>query len=272
MKVLLIVIIILLVLYLFLIAPRMINRADRTPFMKHKFYAHRGLFDNESDAPENSLAAFKKAVDAGYGIEMDVQLTKDNKLVVFHDATLKRMCGVEGNVWDYTLEELQQFRLAKSGERIPAFEEVLNLVAGKAPLIVEYKLDRPLTLVCELGNELLCRYQGDYCIESFHPFALMWYKKHRPDVLRGQLSGNLARETKNPKNQKIYTLVTYLLTNVLTRPDFIAYDHRYVNNISRRVCKWLGALSVTYTVKSVERYEEVKNDFDLFIFDSCILK
>ena len=272
MKVLLIVIIILLVLYLFLVAPRMINRADRTPFMTHKFYAHRGLFDNESDAPENSLAAFEKAVDAGYGIEMDVQLTKDNKLVVFHDATLKRMCGAEGNVWDYTLEELQQFRLAKSGERIPAFEEVLNLVAGRVPLIVEYKLDRPLTLVCELGNELLRQYQGDYCIESFHPFALMWYKKHRPDVLRGQLSGNLARETKNPKNQKIYTLVTYLLTNVLTRPDFIAYDHRYVNNISRRVCKRLGALSVTYTVKSVERYEEVKDDFDLFIFDSCILK
>ena len=272
MKVLLIIIIILLALYLFLTAPRMINRADRTPFMKQKFYAHRGLFDNESDAPENSLAAFEKAVDAGYGIEMDVQLTKDNKLVVFHDATLKRVCGVEGNVWDYTLEELQQFRLAKSVERIPAFEEVLNLVAGRVPLIVEYKMDRPLTLVCELGNELLRQYQGDYCIESFHPFALMWYKKHRPDVLRGQLSGNLARETKNPKNQKIYTLVTYLLTNVLTRPDFIAYDHRYVNNISRRVCKGLGALSVTYTVKSVERYEEVKNDFELFVFDSCILK
>ncbi len=271
MKVLLIVIIILLVLYLFLAAPRMINRADRTPFMKNIFYAHRGLFDNESDAPENSLTAFKKAVDAGYGIEMDIQLTKDEKLVVFHDATLKRMCGVEGNVWDYTLEELQQFRLAKSNERIPSFEEVLNLVAGKVPLIVEYKLDRPLTKVCELGNELLSQYKGDYCIESFHPFAVMWYKKNRPDVLRGQLSGNLAKETKNPKLKKIYTLVTYLLTNVLTRPDFIAYDHRYVNNISRRVCKWLGALSVTYTIKSVERYEEVKDDFDLFIFDSCRL-
>ncbi len=272
MKVLLIVIIILLVLYLFLVAPRMINRADRTPFMKHKFYAHRGLFDNESDAPENSLAAFKKAVDAGYGMEMDVQLTKDNKLVVFHDATLKRMCGVEGNVWDYTLEELQQLRLAESKERIPTFEEVLNLVAGRVPLIVEYKLDRPLTKVCELANELLSQYKGDYCIESFHPFALMWYKKHRPDVLRGQLSGNLKEYAKTPKMKIFYTLVTYLLTNVLTRPDFIAYDHLYVNNISRRVCKWLGALLVTYTVKSVERYEEVKNDFDLFIFDTCILK
>ena len=272
MKVLLIIIIILLALYLFLPAPRMINRADPTPFMKYKFYAHRGLFDNESDAPENSLTAFGKAVDAGYGIEMDVQLTKDDKLVVFHDATLKRMCGIEGNVWDYTLEELQQFRLAKSKERIPTFEEVLNLVAGRVPLIVEYKLDRPLTKICELANELLNRYQGDYCIESFHPFALMWYKKHRPDVLRGQLSGNMAKETKNPKQKKVYTLVTYLLTNVLTRPDFIAYDHRYVNNISRRVCRWLGALSVTYTVKSVERYQEIQKEFDLFIFDSCRLK
>ena len=272
MKVLLIIIIILLALYLFLTAPRMINRADPTPFMKYKFYAHRGLFDNESDAPENSLAAFEKAVDAGDGIEMDVQLTKDDRLVVFHDATLKRMCGIEGNVWGYTLEELQQLRLAESKERIPTFEEVLNLVAGRVPLIVEYKLDRPLTKVCELGNELLSRYQGDYCIESFHPFALMWYKKHRPDVLRGQLSGKLSKETKDSKKKIYYSLVSYLLTNILTRPDFIAYDHRYVKNISRRVCKWLGALSVTYTVKSVERYEEVKNDFDLFIFDSCILK
>ena len=272
MKVFLIVLIILLVLYLLLVAPRMINRADRTPFMGNVFYAHRGLFDNESEAPENSLAAFRKAVEAGYGMEMDVQLTKDDKLVVFHDASLKRMCGVEGKVWEYTLKELKQFHLAGSKETIPTFEEVLNLVNGRVPLIIEYKLDRPLTRVCELGNELLSKYEGVYCVESFHPFALMWYRKHRPDVLRGQLSGNLAKETKSPKLKKVYTLVTYLLTNVLTRPDFIAYDHRYVDNISRRVCKWLGALSVTYTVKSVERYEEIKNDFDLFIFDSCRLR
>lgn len=272
MKVLLILVIVLLVLYLFLVAPRKRHLADRTPFMDTRYYAHRGLFDNESEAPENSLAAFKKAVDAGYGMEMDVQLTKDDQLVVFHDATLKRMCGVEGNVWDYTLKELQQFKLKNSNETIPTFAEVLKLVDGKAPLIIEYKLDRPLTKVCALGDELLSKYKGAYCIESFHPFALMWYRKYRPDVMRGQLSGNMAKETKNPKLKKAYTLVTYLLTNVLTRPDFIAYDHRYVNNISRRVCRWLGALSVTYTIKSVERYKEVKDDFDLFIFDSCILK
>ena len=271
-KVILILLIILLILYLVLVAPKVIRRADYQPFMGNVFYAHRGLFDNESEAPENSLAAFQKAVDAGYGMEMDVQLTKDDKLVVFHDATLERMCGVEGSVWDYTLEELKQFRLKNSEERIPAFSEVLELVGGRVPLIIEYKMDRPLTKVCVLGNELLSSYTGVYCIESFHPFALMWYRKHRPEVMRGQLSGNLAKEAKNSKQKKIYTLVTYLLTNVLTRPDFIAYDHQYVNNISRRVCRWMGALAVTYTIKSVERYEEVKNDFDLFIFDSCRLK
>lgn len=272
MKVLLIILLVLLVLYFFLVAPRMIQRADRTPLMEKRFYAHRGLFDNRTEAPENSLAAIKKAVDAGYGIEFDVQLSKDDKLVVFHDAALKRMCAMDGNVWDYTLDELQKMKLADSEETIPTFEEVLKVVDGKVPLIIEYKLDRPLTKVCEFGNEVLRKYQGGYCIESFHPFALMWYKEHRPDVIRGQLSGNLAKEAKNTKLKMVYTLVTYLLTNVLTRPDFVAYDHRYKDNISRRVCRALGALSVTYTIKSAERYEEVKNEFDLFIFDSCRLK
>ena len=179
---------------------------------------------------------------------------------------------MDGYVSDYTLEELQKIHLENSDQTIPTLEQVLEVVDGKVPLIIEYKMDRPLTRVCELGNELLSSYQGTYCIESFHPFALMWYKKHRPEVMREQLSGNLAKETKNPKNKVIYTLVTFLLTNILTKPDFIAYDHRYVNNISRKVCKWLGALSVAYTIKSVERYEEVKKDFDMFIFDSCILK
>ena len=96
-----IILLILIGVYLFMITPRMFHKPDRTPFYGVD-YAHRGLFDNDSEAPENSLAAIKKAVDAGYGIEFDVQLSKDDIPVVFHDATLKRMCGVEGNVWDYT--------------------------------------------------------------------------------------------------------------------------------------------------------------------------
>jgi len=265
----LITIVILFVLYLFLIAPRMCHKADRAPLMGWH-YAHRGLFDNESEAPENSLPAFKKAVDAGYGIEWDIQLSKDNKVVVFHDATLKRMCGVDGNVWDYTLEELKKFTLLESGAQIPTLEEALEVVGGKVPLIIEYKLDRVQTRVCELANEILKGYDGEYCIECFHPLALMWYRKNRPDIVRGQLSQEHFRYKEHRGLAKC--AAAYLLTNVAARPDFVAYNHKHYKNISRRLFGWLGGLSVAYTIKSRERYEEMKNEFDLFIFDSCRLE
>jgi len=273
MKTLLIVIIILLVLYLFLVAPRMFGKPDRSKLMG-VHYAHRGLFDNNSNVPENSLAAIRLAVENGYGIEMDVQLSKDGIPVVFHDASLNRMCGVDGKVWEYTLEELQQMKLASSNETIPTFADVLDTVAGKVPLIIEYKLDRVQTKVCELGNELLTayaeKYNGTYCIESFHPLAVLWYKKNRPDIIRGQLSMEFWKDEKQ-KDKKYLIILAFLLSNVVTRPDFIAYQHSDYKNISRRVCRMLGALSVTWTIKSVEQYEKVKDQFDLFIFDSCRL-
>ena len=266
MEIVLIVLLVLILLYLFLIAPRLWKKPDRTPYMG-VHYAHRGLFDNKSDAPENSLAAFQKAVDAGYGMELDVQLSKDKQLVVFHDATLKRMCGVEGNVWDYTLEELKQFTLADSDQRIPTFEEFLAVVDGKVPFILEFKLDVAQTIVCEKANEMLKDYMGVYCIESFHPLALMWYRKNRPDVLRGQLCEEFFR-TKQYRKKPLFWVLSYLVFNFLTRPDFIAYNHEHAQNISRRLCKGMGALSVAYTIKSQEEYEKAKDKFDLFIFDS----
>lgn len=264
-----IILLVLILIYLFMVAPRMIHRADRTPFYG-THYAHRGLFDNDSDAPENSLAAFQKAVDAGYGIELDVQLSKDNKLVVFHDASLKRMCGIDGKVWDYTLEELQQMKLANSNETIPTFEQFLEVVNGKVPFILEFKLDRAQTKVCELANEVLKNYTGPYCIESFHPLALIWYRKNRPDVLRGQLCEEFFRN-ETYKGKPLFMILPYLPFNFITRPDFIAYNHLHAHNISRRICKAFGALNVTYTIKNTEEYERAKDKFDLFIFDSCIL-
>lgn len=268
--IILIVLVILFVLYLFLIAPRMFGKPDRTP-LYGVLYAHRGLFDNKTDAPENSLPAFRKAVEAGYGIELDVQLTKDNVLVVFHDASLKRMCGVDGNVWEYTLEELQQFKLADSNETIPTFKDVLATVDGKVPLIIEYKLDVAQTKVCELANEMLSTYTGSYCIECFHPLAVMWYRKHRPDVIRGQLCMEYWKEEKY-KGNLMFLMLSYLVTNVVTRPDFIAYQHSDASNLSRRIDAKLGALSVCWTIKNQEQFEEAKKHFDLFIFDSFIPK
>ena len=266
MKVLLIIIVCVVLLYLFLIAPRMVGRVDRTPFL-NRHYAHRGLFQPEAGIPENSLLAFRKAVKAGYGIEFDVQLSKDDMLVVFHDATLKRMCGVEGNVWDYTLEELKQFRLMNTEETIPTLEEVLQVIGGRVPLIIEYKLDRVQTRVCELADRVLRNYQGPYCIECFHPLAVMWYRNNRPDIMRGQLCEEHFRNEQF-KGKPIYTIMSFLLPNVAARPDFIAYNFQHAGNISRRICKWMGALSVAYTVKSEEDYAQAKDQFDLFIFDS----
>lgn len=255
-------------LYLFMVCPRVFHKPDRTP-LYGVHYAHRGLFDNDSDAPENSLKAFQKAVDAGYGIELDVQLSKDDIPVVFHDASLKRVCGIDGNVWDYTLEELQQMKLAHSEQTIPTFEEVLRVVDGKVPLIIEYKMDRPDTKVCVLGDRVLKHYIGVYCMESFHPFAVRWYRKNRPEIVRGQLSADFRRDGMKGPEKK---LVTWLLSNFLSRPDFIAYRHEDADNFSRRLCRRLGALSVAWTIKSQEQYEKAKSQFDLFIFDSFILK
>lgn len=256
--------------YAFLVAPRMIKKPD-VSVLKGVHYAHRGLHDNHSDAPENSMKAFQKAVDAGYGIEMDIQLTKDKIPVVFHVETLNRMCGVEGKVWEFTYEELQKLTLAESEERIPKFEDVLALVGGKVPLIVEYKLDVPSTEVCEIADPMLQAYNGIYCIESFHPFAVKWYREHRPEVIRGQLSQDFSKQEKY-KGKFIYWLLSNLLTNVLTRPDFIAYNHKDADMFSRKVCSLMGALPVAYTIKSQEEYEKAKDQFELFIFDSFILE
>ena len=254
--------------YLLMIMPRMVGKPDTKPFKNH-LYAHRGLFDNESDAPENSMKAFKKAVDAGFGMEMDIQLTKDGQMVVFHDWSLTRMCGVEGKVCEYTFDELQQFSLLKSEEKIPLFTEVLKLVDGKVPLIIEYKIETPDASVCEVGNEILKDYKGVYCIESFNPFGVHWYKKHRKDVVRGQLSEEFLKNG-SPKTP-VYFIVAKLLTNFWTKPDFIAYNALNYKNWSRRICRNLyGNLAVTWTIKSQEQLDEMRKYFDMFIFDSFV--
>lgn len=268
LKVLIIAFVIILLLYLWLIKPGIADRPDIAPLMGH-YYAHRGLHDNETDAPENSMNAFKKAIDAGYGIELDVQLTKDRIPVVFHDETLKRVCGVDGRVRDYTYEELQQFRLCRSDERIPLFSDFLKLVDGKVPLIIEIKIHENVDTVCSIADELIKEYRGTYCIESFHTMAVQWYRKHRPEVIRGQLSTDFSKPGK--RESWYLCMVHYLLGNVMGRPDFIAYDHLHKNNISRRLCRYLfGALSVAWTIKSQKELDACKKDFDLFIFEGFV--
>ena len=266
MGLIILIVAILLSAYLFCIMPRITPRPMHE--FKGRYYAHRGLHDNASDAPENSLKAFRLAVEKGYGIELDVRLTKDEKVVVFHDNDLKRMCGAEADVNSKTYEELQELSLLESGEKIPLFVDVLREVNGRVPLIVEIKMVDNGTRVCELTNEVLKNYKGLYCMESFHPYAVKWYRMHRPDICRGQLSSNFSQKGKSENLEQ--KLVHYLLTNVMARPDFIAYSHKSAGNLSRNLCRLFGAVSFAWTIRSQEQLDKNRKKFDVFIFESFI--
>lgn len=255
-------------LYFFMIMPRVACRQDMEPFAGW-LYAHRGLHDNRADAPENSLRAFERAVEAGFGMELDVQVTKDGVPVVFHDFTLKRICGEEGRVSDYTFAELQRFTLCGSDQRIPLFEDVLKLVDGSVPLIVELKVEKMDLSVCREADRLLSEYKGLYCIESFHPMAVGWYRRYRKEIVRGQLSDAFLREGEN--GGLLFFLLQNLLFNWMGRPDFIAYNWKYPAILSRRLCRMFRrGCAVAWTVKSQEQLQEARRGFDIFIFDSFL--
>lgn len=255
-------------LYLWAIMPRMVKRPDKTPF-QGGLYAHRGLFDNESDAPENSLPAFARAAEKGFGIEMDIQLTKDKVPVVFHDFTLKRACRTSGKVIDYTYDELKKLELFRSQEHIPTFEEALEVIDGRVPIIVELKIEWSDYRVCRIADSILREYKGAYAIESFNPLALLWFRKNHKEVVRGQLSDHFRKE--GTANVPFYFLLHYLTLNFLTKPDFIAYNHKYSKNMSRQLCRYLyGAAAAGWTIKSEEQLEKAKENFDWFIFDGFV--
>lgn len=260
-------VLVLVLLYLFLIMPKMFNRPSFAPF-KGYYYAHRGLHLGENLVPENSMAAFNLAIEKNYGIEFDVQISKDGIPVVFHDSSLKRVCGVDKYVDELTFEELRELRLFNSNEKIPHFEEVLELVNGKVPLIIELKTRSNDTSVCPVAAEILDNYTGIYCVESFNPLVVFWYKKNGPHIIRGQLSTN---HLKGKHNKVLGFLMQNLLTNFLTKPDFIAFDHRYDSMFSFRICKRLyKPTTVAYTIKSLAELNEKVNKYDLIIFDNFI--
>ncbi|NLV86170.1 MAG: glycerophosphodiester phosphodiesterase [Clostridiales bacterium] len=258
-------------LYLFLISPNF----GRRPQMKELFkfnYAHRGLHKLEAGVPENSLAAFAAAADGGFGMELDVQITKDGGLVVFHDYNLSRICGVDGEIKDMIVSELKLFPLSGTSECIPSFDEVLSLVNGKAPLVVEIKGESMDTTVCQKVYAALQGYCGDYVIESFNPVYLHWWRKNAPHVLRGQLSANLLKEDVNGFSDWVKKwVIKNLLTNFYIKPDFIAYDWRDEKGLSFRLCRDLfKAPSAFWTVGNEETFQKLKYKCDTVIFEGFL--
>lgn len=242
----------------FMLMPRYSKKKQLDQF-KGLPIAHRGLHDQDSE--ENTLRAFKKAVDAGYGIECDVQLTADELLVIFHDATLERMLDIEARVDESTLDELQRLQFL-SRERIPTLQELLELVNEKVLLVIELKGTNSKSKLPERVYEVLKGYRGPLIIESFNPMYLRWFKRHAPHVIRGQLSGNMLKEKKSIP----YLLMSYYLLNFLSRPDFLSHDVTNHHNPALHLLRALGTYTMGYTVKSRETYDR-RDEFDNLIFE-----
>ena len=296
----------LLLLGLFLLLPG--RRRDRTPFFTVP-YAHRGLHGNgltgnsapgnsvpkksapgsslpeksesgnnvpgssapENSAPENSLPAFRAAVEAGVGIELDVQLSRDGVPMVFHDGTLARVCGANapGGIVDYTREELLRFSLAGTAEKIPTLREVLDLVDGRVPLLLEIKNDGDGPHTAEVVQQLLDAYNGPYCVESFSPLILRYYKKKRPSVIRGQLAADFWHDPQYRKH--LYCLIGLLFFNFLARPDFIAYRKSGGHIFPLRFCRFFGSATAAWTILSPAEAEKARSDgFDTIIFEGFL--
>ena len=231
-------------------------------------YAHRGLHGN--GVPENSMPAFRAALEKGYGIELDIHLMADGELAVIHDSSLKRTAGVDVNITELTKEDLDHYCLEGTQEKIPLFSQVLELYAGKAPLIIELNADgNNHKALVDAACRSLEGYTGAYCMESFDPRCLLELKKNYPHVIRGQLTENFMR-SQIKLNPALKFAMTHNLLNFATKPDFVAYDFGSrkatpSNFICRRVWDMQG---VTWTLRDpADHKQAVKEDW-LPIFEN----
>lgn len=244
---------------LFLTAPGKASPEQKAPFAGRNF-AHRGLHRKTDNIPENSLAAFRAAAENGYGVELDVHLTADNRVVVFHDDTTERMCGTEGTVSQMTWSQLRTLRLDGTKECIPLLSEVLAVMDSRGPIIVELKRGPDNTELCRRTLELLQCYSGPVCVESFDPMILRWFRKNAPELLRGQLTASPASMKEGTTAPAAFA-VGNVLTNFLCRPQFIAHKLEKKTCLVR-LSEKLGAMRVAWT--ATQDSAEDANDAVIF--------
>lgn len=263
--IILLIIIGLLLLFIWAVHPDYSGRR-KSLVLSGRNFAHRGLWDLSGGIAENSLPAFRAAADSGYGIELDVHLTRDGQLAVFHDDTLNRVCGVPGTVESKTYEELKALPLSGTDLHMPLLSDVLHVVNGKVPILIELKLYGTSCRLCERVMELLSSYHGKYLIESFNPFALYWFRVHHPEIPRGQLSSRY--EPSLGLNPLIKLASTTLIENVLSRPHFIAYNHKTDDVLGLRICRRLfHAPCFAWTVRSEKDAKSCSPRYDAIIFE-----
>ena len=266
-------VIIIILVYLYMIMPNLDkDRIASMSSFEKVYLTHRGFFNNK-DIPENSIKAFKGTVANGYGTELDVQLTTDNKLVVFHDESLKRMCGVDKKLTDCSYDELLQYNLLDTDEKIPLFEDVLNVLEEDTPLIIEIKPEGDAEKTCELTVQLMKNYKRNFTMESFNPKVVLYLKKNHPEIIRGQLAYDMFPDEESKSSFFIKFICTNYLLNFLTKPDYCAYDVNNMKGLSFQIISRIyKAECVAWTVKSEEMLSEANKYYQQIIFDSFVPK
>lgn len=253
---------VLFLIWFFLTAAKPVKKEKAAPFCRP--YAHRGLYGGE--IPENSLPAFRRAAERGIAIELDVQLSADGEVFVFHDYNLKRMCGKDVLLANTPADVLRNTRLSGTEYTIPTFAEVLSAVAGRVPLLIELKGENFDTALCPKVAALLDTYGGEWCVESFNPVLLCWFRKHRKNAVRGLLVTDLIKEKKSGSKIANFALSAQWL-NFLCRPAFIAYDGHYPGSVARKLNRARGAFQCVYTVKDKEKFKTYLRNGEYPIFE-----
>lgn len=207
-------------------------------FLKNNIIAHRGIYDNEK-VIENTLEAFKKAIKKGYIIELDLHLTKDNEVIVFHDDKLDRLTKSKGYIKNRNYKDLKNIKLLNTNSYIPTFDEVLSLVNGKVPLLIELKDDRKGFKLEKEVIKKLDNYNGLFAIQSFRPSTIIYFRIFRNKFIRGLLIS------------KNYNLKYHSLRMInICKPDFINVNKNLLNN---KIIKKFKGIKITYLVDKNEK-------------------
>ena len=231
----------------------------------HPAVAHRGLWSPDGP-PENSLGAFQAACAAGYGIELDVQLSADGEAMVFHDDDLERMTGVVGKLGDRTAADLAELRLKGSDEPIPTLLETMALVGHRAMVHVELKT--PYGQVGPLErrtHEVLIDHNGPVCVIGFNPYSHAWFAQRFPGVLRGLDSYSYKRATHISDAQR--ASFANLEHISIAHPHFLALGLDMLPSERAQTLRAEGLPVVAWTVRRPEQWEAVREGCDNLIFE-----
>jgi len=242
------------------------NEALIAPFLVQPI-AHRGLHDEQKD--ENSLSAFRAAVEHRYAIELDVHLTKDGQLVVVHDSSLERVTGQNGIVEQMELVQIRQYVLKLSGEKIPLLSEVLELIKGYVPLLVELKVSKNEKSLADATIACLARYKAKtmIAIQSFDPLVMKYLRKTYPKAYAyGQLA---SRDIGNNQPGYVHFLFNTMLINLISKPNFTAYDINYLPRFKIKCIRRRMPL-LTWTVDNEEKLKLANKVADNIIFEHLI--